>query len=258
MAVDLAAACGLRNAATCEFLHDPSGAFYFLEVNTRLQVEHPVTELVAGLDIVVEQFHLAAGRPLSERALAAAAEAARPTSAAIELRLSAEDPARAFAPAPGRVERWVMPSGPGIRIDTAIEAGDRVPPEYDPMIAKLIVHAETRDAAIARLRRALDELEVTGIQTTAPFDRFVVAHPSFSAAELSTSWVEEHWSAEAERARAREAAMLAAALAASEASPPAGAPPTGAGRSSAPGAPKDGVSSWRTAGRVRAVDRWPA
>jgi acetyl/propionyl-CoA carboxylase alpha subunit len=141
LAVRLGSAAGLRHAATCEFLYDRDGAFWFLEVNTRLQVEHPVTELVAGIDIVQEQFHLAAGRPLSDRVRAAADRAARLASHAMELRISAEYPARVFAPMPGRITRWRMPSGPGIRVDSAVEEGDRVPAEYDPLIAKLIVHA---------------------------------------------------------------------------------------------------------------------
>jgi acetyl/propionyl-CoA carboxylase alpha subunit len=127
MAVRVATAAGLRNAATAEFLRAPDGAFYFLEVNTRLQVEHGVTELVSGLDIVREQFRLAAGLPLSEAALAAADRAADPAGHAIEVRISAEDPAHDFAPTPGRVTRWVMPSGPGVRVDTGVEAGGSRP-----------------------------------------------------------------------------------------------------------------------------------
>ncbi len=264
-AVRVATASGLRNAATCEFLYGPDGHFWFLEVNTRLQVEHPVTELVAGLDIVVEQFWLAAGRPLSERARAASARAATPDSHAIELRLSAEDPARGFAPTPGRVTRWVLPAGPGIRVDTAIEPGDRVPSEYDPLIAKLIVHATDRPTAIARLRRALDEIEIGGIQTTVPFDRYVMRHPSFAAAELSTSWIEDHWDAEAARAGAVESAEIAAALAALQ-PPPAElvSAPGGAGAPSVATAQGGRVATkvdrsvWRTAGRATITDRWPA
>ncbi|HEX9045198.1 MAG TPA: biotin carboxylase N-terminal domain-containing protein [Candidatus Limnocylindrales bacterium] len=280
MAVRLASASGLQNAATCEFLYEPGGAFYFLEVNTRLQVEHPVTELVGGLDIVIEQFWLAAGKPLSDRALAVAEQAANPTSAAIELRLSAEDPARAFAPTPGRVTRWTMPAGPGVRIDTATAAGDRIPGDYDPLVAKLIVHAADRPAAIARLRRALDELEIGGIQTTVPFHRFAVGHPTFAAADLSTSWVEQHWDGEVERHRAVEAAQLAAGLASLQPLPAAKLAEPGAltaglsgemevtatpGQTgSAAVAARDGRlrrlpgSAWRLAGRVSTNDRWPA
>ena len=260
MAVRMGSAAGLRNAATCEFLYDRDGAFWFLEVNTRLQVEHPVTELVAGLDIVVEQFHLAAGRPLSARALAAAEQAARPASHAIELRISAEDPARLFAPAPGLVTRWQMPSGPGIRVETAVEAGDRIPSEYDPLIAKLISHAEDRPAAIARLRRAVGEAEVGGIQTTLPFHRAMLAEPGFvDASELSTTWVDAHWDGPRARAAAVRVAALAAGLAALAGDPPPGGGTVTSGAGSTGEASGDGSArAWRTGGRALSVDRWPA
>ena len=144
LAVRVASAAGLRNAATAEFLRAPDGAFYFLEVNTRLQVEHGVSELVAGIDIVQEQFRLAAGEPLSASVLAAADRAAEPDGHAIEVRLSAEDPSRDFAPGPGRIRRWVMPAGPGVRVDTGFGAGDRVAPDYDNLVAKVMVHAGDR------------------------------------------------------------------------------------------------------------------
>ncbi len=264
MAVRVASSAGLRNAATCEFLYDEEGRFWFLEVNTRLQVEHGVTELVCGLDIVREQFWLAAGAPLSAEALAAAERAATPNGHAIEVRLSAEDPARQFAPAPGRVGRWTMPSGPGVRVDTALEAGERIPPDYDPLIAKLMVHAADRSSALDRLRRALDETEIGGVQTTLPFDRFVVREPSFLAGELSTGWVPEHWDGPAERAEAVRRALLAAGLAAVGAiedgtpgrsgsgvamTDPAGSPD---GRTALPT-----TSRWQAAGRAGATDRWP-
>lgn len=259
MAVRLGSAAGLRNAATCEFLYDRDGAFWFLEVNTRLQVEHPVTELVAGLDIVAEQFHLAAGRPLSARALDAAERAARPESHAIELRISAEDPARNFAPVPGRITRWQMPSGPGIRVDAAVEAGDRVPAEYDPLIAKLIAHAEDRPAAIARLRRGVAEAEIGGIQTTLPFHWAMLAEPGFlDTSGLATTWVDGHWDGPAARAGAVRAAVLAAGLAALA----DGQGPVGDGAEREPGAGaagRDGSArAWRTGGRALAADRWPA
>jgi acetyl/propionyl-CoA carboxylase alpha subunit len=253
MAVRIATSAGLHNAATAEFLRDPDGRFWFLEVNTRLQVEHGVTELVSGLDIVAEQFGLAAGRPLSDRAREAAARAATPTSHAIEVRLSAEDPARAFAPAPGRVTRWAMPAGPGVRVDTAIEAGERVPPDYDPLVAKLMVHAPDRPAAIARLRRALDEVEVGGIQTTLPFHRFVARHPSFLAGELSTGWVEDHWDGPADRAAAVMSALSAAGRAAIDS---AASAPASLG-TVLPTTPADARSGWRLEGRETATDRWP-
>ena len=250
LAVRVASAAGLRNAATCEFLHDGEGRSWFLEVNTRLQVEHGITELVTGLDLVREQLWLAAGAPLSAEALAAAERAAAPKGHAIEVRLSAEDPARSFAPTPGRVGRWTMPAGPGVRVDTAIEAGERVPPDYDPLIAKIMVHAVDRPTAIARLRRALDETEIGGIQTTLPFHRHVVRSPSFLAAELSTGWADEHWNGPQDRARAVRRALLAAAL---------GVGP-GQGDHAAPVADQYGrgpESPWRLAGLVEAVDRWP-
>ena len=261
LAVRVASAAGLRNAATAEFLRAPDGAFYFLEVNTRLQVEHGVTELVAGFDIVREQFFLAAGRPLSAAALDAAARAATPAGHAIEVRLSAEDPGRDFAPTPGRVVRWAMPSGPGVRVDTAFEAGDRVPAEYDNLIAKLMVHAADRDAAIDRLRRALDEVEIAGIQTTLPFHRFVARDASFRAAELSTGWVGEHWDGPADHRRAVETAQLAAGLAAMDAAVAAGGaglaamPAGGVAAAARSGTPADG--RWHRSGLEAAQDRWP-
>ncbi len=279
MAVRVATAAGLHNAATAEFLYDREGQFWFLEVNTRLQVEHGVTELVAGIDIVTEQFWLAAGRSLSDRALAAAAVASTPTSAAIEVRLSAEDPSRQFAPAPGQVTRWSMPAGPGVRVDTAIEPGERIAPDYDPLIAKLMVHATDRAAAIERLRRALDETEIGGIQTTLPFDRFVVRHPAFLAGELTTGFVDDHWDGAAERALAVRRALVAAGLAAIGAEQTGNGGPAGldsggqglpgldgaetAGRKGADGdlAGRDGhgrASAWRTGGRALTADRWPA
>ena len=256
MAVKVASAAGLRNAATAEFLRSPDGSFYFLEVNTRLQVEHGVTELVSGLDIVREQFWLAAGRPLSDEALAAAVRAADPAGHAIEVRIAAEDPSRDFTPTPGRVRRWVMPSGPGVRVDTGIEAGDRVPPEYDNLIAKILVHAGDRAAAIDRLRRALDETEIAGIQTTLPFHRFVARSESFRDGDLSTGWVGDWWDGPAEFARAVRVAMLAAgidALASGQATAVGGRP---AGPPIDDGSSRDG--RWRRSARSAATDRWPS
>jgi acetyl/propionyl-CoA carboxylase alpha subunit len=252
LAVRIGTAAGLRNAATAEFLLAPDGAFYFLEVNTRLQVEHGVTELVSGLDIVREQLFLAAGRPLSAAAVRAAATAAEPERHAIEVRLSAEDPASDFAPTPGRVSRWSMPAGPGVRVDTAMESGASVPADYDNLIAKVMAHAGSREAAIDRLRRALDEVEVGGIQTTLPFHRFVARDASFRAGELSTGWVGEHWDGPAERSRAADAAVLASGLAAIDADL---ALVAGTAGGLAPGPERDG--QWQRAGLEEAVDRWP-
>jgi acetyl/propionyl-CoA carboxylase alpha subunit len=260
MAVRVATAAGLRNAATAEFLRAPDGAFYFLEVNTRLQVEHGVTELVSGLDIVREQFWLADGADLSAEALEAAAHAAEPSSHAIEVRLSAEDPARDFAPTPGWVGRWSMPAGPGVRVDTAIEAGERVPAEYDNLIAKIMVHAGDRPSAIARLRRALDETEIGGIQTTLPFHRLVARDPTFAAADISTGWVGEHWDGPADLGRAARAALLAAGLAAlvegGAGGPATTRVPVAGGAAPHPDGSVTG--GWRGHGRAAAVDRWPS
>ena len=248
MSVRLGRAARLRNASTAEFVFDEDRRFWFLEVNARLQVEHGVTELAADVDLVREQLFVAAGRPLSARILAAAENAARPTRHAIEVRLSAEDPGRDFAPAPGRIGRWRMPAGPGVRIDTAAEAGDRVPPDYDPLVAKLLVVDVDRPSAIARLGRALDELEVTGIQTTLPFHRFVAAHDGFGAGQLSTGWVAEEWNTavEADRAKALDVATTAAAASGREAAPPR-----------APLATRDDAGGWSLAARDDAIDRWP-
>ncbi len=260
LAARLGEAAGLRNAATCEFLLDPDGRFWFLEVNTRLQVEHGVTELVAGVDIVREQLWLAAGAPLSAAVLAAATRAATPESHAIEVRIAAEDPAHAFAPTPGRVGRWTMPAGPGVRVDTYIESGDRVPPEYDNLIAKLMVHAPDRDAAIDTLLRSLDETEVGGVQTTLPFHRFVARSDSFRAGELSTGWVADHWDGEAARASAVKKALVAAGLVAAtgdreiSGAPPA-SPDGAATAKAAAGGAVDG--GWRANARRQGTDRWP-
>ena len=262
LAVRVGTRAGLTNAATAEFLHSPDGSWYFLEVNTRLQVEHGVTELVSGLDIVREQFWLAAGCPLSDQAIAASARAAEPTSHAIEVRIAAEDPSRDFAPTPGRVRRWTMPSGPGVRVDTAIEAGDRVPPEYDNLIAKIMVHAGDRPAAIRRLARTLDETEIAGLQTTLPFHRFVAGHEAFGAAALSTGWVGQWWDGPAEFRRAARLALLAAGLDALDSGLAALA-----GTNGADGVPAAGRSPtfreasddgrWASSGREAMVDRWP-
>ena len=258
LAVTMGQAAGLRNAATCEFLYDPSGSFWFLEVNTRLQVEHGVTELVSGVDIVREQFRIAAGAPLSPEVIAAGERAATPSSHSIEVRISAEDPSRAFAPTPGRVGRWVMPAGPGVRVDTHIEAGDKVPADYDNLIAKLMVHGHDRDAAIDRLRRALDECEIGGVQTTLPFHRLVARSDAFRRGELSTGWVDGNWDGPAARAEAVRKALLATGVVVVERGP------AQAGMRASEALPWDGGgggggrSAWRTASRAQGVDRWPS
>jgi acetyl/propionyl-CoA carboxylase alpha subunit len=259
LAIRAARAAGLENAATAEFLFDEDRRFWFLEVNTRLQVEHGVTELVADVDIVREQIAIAAGRPLSAAVLAAAERATEPSRHAIEVRLSAEDPARAFAPAPGVVGAWVMPAGPGVRVETAIRAGERIPPDYDPLVAKVLVVDVDRDRSLDRLARALDETVVGGIQTTLPFHRFIAADPTFRSGPPPIDWVDEHWPAAlvAGRAAALDTARwAAAAVAATEGAgdgPGAGSTLVSA-RTLAPGS---AAPAWARAGRLRAVDRWP-
>jgi acetyl/propionyl-CoA carboxylase alpha subunit len=252
MAVRAARAAGLHNAATAEFLFDPDRRFWFLEVNARLQVEHGVTELVTDLDLVAEQLFIAAGHPLAESVLSAADAADDPPRHAIEIRLAAEDPARDFAPAPGRVGQWVMPAGPGVRVDTALRPGERVPPDYDPMIAKIMTVGADRASAVRRMRRALDEVQVTGLQTTLPFDRALVRDPDFLAGQsLSIDWVADRWDGATARHSVRElAAQTAARLAA------AGSETAMAGRIAS--LRKDDPSTgWHTAGRQAMVDRWP-
>jgi acetyl/propionyl-CoA carboxylase alpha subunit len=169
------------NAGTFEFLLGPDGGFHFIEVNCRLQVEHPVSELVTGIDIVREQVRIAAGDPLERTGRA-------PRSGhALEIRINAEDPARGFVPTPGTVTRFVPPLGPGVRVDTAIREGRAIPPYYDPMIAKVIVWDATRPLALARARRALDELEVDGIPTTRELALDILGSAEFASGDYSTS-----------------------------------------------------------------------
>ena len=176
---------GYRNAGTFEFLVGPDGSFSFIEVNTRLQVEHPVTEAVSGLDLVRLQVRLAAGEPLPLTGRAPR------RGHAIEIRINAEDPSRGFAPAPGRIERFRPPLGPGVRVDTFVEDGTTIPPNYDSLIAKVVVHDETRAAAIARARRALEELEVVGVPTTREAALDILGSEEFRSGDYSTSFLEE-------------------------------------------------------------------
>jgi acetyl-CoA carboxylase biotin carboxylase subunit len=176
---------GYRNAGTFEFLLAPDGSFHFIELNARLQVEHPVTELLTGIDLVREQLRVAAGEPLARTGRA------ERRGHAIEVRINAEDPARGFLPAPGRIERFRAPSGPGVRVDTHVEDGTFVPPYYDSLVAKVIVWDETRPAAIARSLRALGELEVRGIATTAGAAAEVMRTEEFAEGRYSTSFLEE-------------------------------------------------------------------
>ena len=178
-------AIGYRNAGTFEFLVDAAGAFYFIELNARLQVEHPVTELVTGVDLVREQLRIAAGEPLRRSGRA------ERRGHAIEVRINAEDPRRGFIPEPGRVERFRPPLGPGVRVDSHVEDGAAVPPYYDSLLGKVIVWDSDRAGAIARGLRALRELEVRGVPTTREFAIDVLGSEEFTAGNYSTSYVEQ-------------------------------------------------------------------
>jgi acetyl-CoA carboxylase biotin carboxylase subunit len=173
------------NAGTFEFLLAPDGSYYFIELNARLQVEHPVSELVTGIDIVREQLRIAAGEQLHETGRAAR------RGHAIEIRLNAEDPARGFAPAPGVIERFRPPLGPGVRLDTHIEEGSVIPPYYDSLIGKLVVWDEDRASAIERSLRALNELELRGVPTTREAALEILASDTFRSGRYSTSFLDE-------------------------------------------------------------------
>jgi acetyl-CoA/propionyl-CoA carboxylase biotin carboxyl carrier protein len=185
MAVAAARAVGYVSAGTVECLVDPEGAFFFLEMNTRIQVEHTVTELVTGVDLVRAQIEIAAGAPL-----ALAQSDVRLRGHAFECRVNAEDPGAGFLPAPGRITRYREPGGPGVRVDSGVEEGGEVVGLYDPMIAKLLVWDVDRPRAIARMRRALDEFEIEGVPTLLPLHRLIFAHPAFAAGETCAGLVE--------------------------------------------------------------------
>jgi acetyl-CoA carboxylase biotin carboxylase subunit len=184
-AVRLARTAGYVNAGTCEFLVDSSNHFYFIEVNARIQVEHPVTEMVAGIDLVKQQIRIAAGEPLpfGQDDIAIHGHS-------IQCRINAEDPDQDFRPSPGRITGLRVPGGPGVRWDSHIQAGYVVPPYYDSLLGKLIVHAGTRLDAIATMRRALDEFVIEGLPTTIPLHRRIMRHPDFIAGRVDTTWVE--------------------------------------------------------------------
>lgn len=185
-AVRAAKAAGYTNAGTIEFLLDGKRDFYFLEVNARLQVEHPVTELVTGIDLVCEQLRVAAGERLSFSQLDVMHR-----GAAIECRICAEDPENSFFPSTGLIERMREPAGPGVRVESGIHQGYDVPIYYDPLISKLLVWGHTREQAIARMRRALDEYNIEGIKTTIPFHKAVMTSDAFRQGEFDTSYVDE-------------------------------------------------------------------
>lgn len=185
-AIRAAEAVGYVNAGTVEFIVDPGGSFYFMEMNTRIQVEHPVTEVVTGIDLVREQIRIAAGEPLGfdQRSV-------RIRGHAIECRINAEDAFNGFRPCPGRVEMFVPPGGPGIRVDSHIYSGCVVPPYYDSMLAKVIAFGADRRMALEKMNRALDEMIVEGVKTTISLEKMIVNHPNFVHGRYSTNFVDE-------------------------------------------------------------------
>ncbi|MEX0692024.1 MAG: acetyl-CoA carboxylase biotin carboxylase subunit [Gemmatimonadales bacterium] len=186
-AVRAAKHIGYVGAGTVEFLLDTDGSFYFMEMNTRIQVEHPVTEMVATVDLVKEQIRVAAGEPLS-----IALKGGRLRGHAIECRVNAEDPYRNFQPSPGLITAYHPPGGPGVRVDTHIYAGYTVPPYYDSLLAKVIVHGKDRAEALARMSQALDSFIVEGVTTTIPFLRQVIHHPEFVNGDVDTKFLERY------------------------------------------------------------------
>jgi acetyl-CoA carboxylase biotin carboxylase subunit len=185
MGVKAARAIRYRNAGTVEFILDSNGSLYFIEINTRIQVEHPVTEAVTGIDIIKEQIRLSAGFPLDFKQ-----NQIRTSGHAIECRINAEDPDR-FIPCPGRITFLSLPGGPGVRVDTAIYHDYVIPSQYDSLIAKLIAHGKDREEAISRMKRALDEFIIEGIRTTIPFHKKVLNHPYFIKGDFNTRFIEK-------------------------------------------------------------------
>ena len=246
-AVRLARAGGYVNAGTVEFLVDARLRFYFLEVNTRLQVEHPVTEQVTGLDLVKLQIAIAAGHRLPF-----AWETITPRGHAMEVRLYAEDPDNNFFPSPGKIVSRQTPSGPGIRMDEGVYEGWTVPNDYDPLLSKLIAWGNSREEAIARLRRALEEYSITGIKTNAGLFRRILSDPEFLRGEIHTRWLDELLSrrkpvADGPDGHAADTAAIAAALW------QAGQ----AGRAADAASAQNGESRWKREGRREQVERWP-
>ncbi len=186
-AIALARAAGYENAGTVEFLLDRDGRFYFMEMNARIQVEHPVTEMVTGFDLVRTQILVAAGEKLPFRQ-----EDVRVSGHAIECRMNAEDPAHNFRPSPGKVANWIAPGGIAVRVDSHLYSGYRIPPDYDSLAAKIIVHRATRAEAIATLRRALEETVTEGIRTTIPLILKVLAEEDFAKGAVDTSWLDRN------------------------------------------------------------------
>ncbi|MDP5139917.1 MAG: acetyl-CoA carboxylase biotin carboxylase subunit, partial [Spirosomaceae bacterium] len=208
-AVQVAKSCNYHGAGTVEFIVDEKLNFYFLEMNTRLQVEHPVTELITGIDIVKEMIHIAEGKELSVKQ-----EDLRIIGHAIEVRICAEDPENNFLPDVGTLQTYRRPQGNGIRIDDGVEEGMTIPIFYDPMIGKLIAYGENRNEAIQKLTRAIDEFQISGIKTTLPFGKFVINHPAFKSGNFDTRFVSLYFKPDEEKKSTdSENEKIAAALA---------------------------------------------
>jgi propionyl-CoA carboxylase alpha chain len=189
-AINVAKACNYTSAGTVEFIYD-QGKFYFLEMNTRLQVEHPVTEFITGIDLVREQINIAEGKTLSIKQ-----EDIKINGHSFEVRVYAEDPANNFMPDVGTLRTYIRPQGPGVRVDDGFEQGMDIPIYYDPMIAKLTVHGQNREQARARMLRAIEEYEITGIQTTLPFCYYVFKHEAFIDGSFDTKFVDKYFTPE--------------------------------------------------------------
>jgi acetyl-CoA carboxylase biotin carboxylase subunit len=187
-AVACARAAGYVNAGTVEFIFDKHNNFYFMEMNTRIQVEHPVTEGVTGVDLIKEQIRIASGEPIRDEYLG---KPLKLRGHAIEVRINAENPDKDFMPSPGKITTYHAPGGPGVRVDSHAYQEYVIPTHYDSMIGKLIVHGRDRAEAIERMRRALDEYVIEGVFTTIPFLRQVMAHPRFQAGQITTAFVEQ-------------------------------------------------------------------
>jgi len=242
-ALQIVRAANYTNAGTVEFLVDRNRRFYFLEMNTRLQVEHPVTEMVTGVDLVKEQIRVAAGERLASRQ-----EDVVMKGAAIECRIYAEDPANNFFPSPGKIRLLRTPAGPGVRDDSGVYEGWTVPIDYDPLISKLVAWGSTRDEAIDRMQRALSEYRIEGVRTNLNFFKEVLSHPDFRKGEFDTSFIDRWLQSVAPDAAPpqveRDLAVLAAILCADRpASPPE------------PGAAPHTSSPWKTVGRMRGMRR---
>jgi acetyl-CoA carboxylase biotin carboxylase subunit len=236
----IALIAGYRNAGTVEFLLDQEKRFYFLEMNTRVQVEHPITEMTVGIDLVCEQLKVASGEALSFTK-----EDLFQRGHSIECRIYAEDPENNFLPSPGKIVAMKEPAGPGIRVDTGIYEGFEVPVHYDPILSKLVVWGEDRDVAIRKMRLALSDYKIMGIKNTVDFLRELVGHPEFAAGNTHTKFIDEHfpgWKKKNETYE--EIALIAAALEVMEnkrGNASRGAPVTGESR----------PSPWRTVGHWR-------